>query len=197
VGVVVEQLVALGVVMGMRGGDVSGEIVGVAQAAERLERLGVELDRHRRLGHGDVALADLRQVHVRVVRLIRREHGLHALEQRPAGIGGEAAVAPLPFLGVAVGDAVDEAAAVGDPAVAEPEAVQHGEAVEPVVEPARADLELRGRHAHQGAAQPGGQLAGDRQAVDRRLLLEAREAEPMVRRARLRHCRSHGRDCTV
>ncbi len=57
--------------------------------AGRFERLGVELDRDGGLGHRDEALAELGQVHVGVVRELRREHRAHALEERPARVGRE------------------------------------------------------------------------------------------------------------
>ncbi len=193
---VVHELVALGVVMGMGGGHVALDPVAVVEVAERLERLGVELDRQRRLGHGDVALADAGQVHVRVVGGFGREDRLHALEQRAAGVGAEAA-GQAALLGLGVGVAADEAALVGDLPVGEAEAVEHGQAVEPVVDPPLAHLELGGRHAHERAAEPGGQRAAHGQALHRRLLLEALEAELVVRRGRLRQCRCHGQDCTV
>ena len=51
---------------------------------------------------------------------------------------------------------VEEAAAVGHGAVAEPEPVEGREAVEPMAEPGVAGLELGRGHAHERSRQPGG-----------------------------------------
>ena len=79
---VVHELVALHVVVRVRRRHVRLQPVGVLEVADRVERLGVELHRHRRLGHRDVALADAGEVHVRVVGDVRREDLLDALRGR-------------------------------------------------------------------------------------------------------------------
>ena len=193
----VDELVALAIVVRVRGRHVALDRVGELEVTDRVERLRVELDRQRRLRHRDVALADARQIHVRVVREVRREDRLHALEQRAAGVGGEAAVADLALSGVAVGAALEETALVGDGTVREAEAVQHRDPVEPVRHAPVADLEQRRRDAHERAGQPGRHLPADGQAVDRHLLVEALEAEPVVRRLGLRECGCHDPQCTV
>ena len=63
--------------------------------ARRGERLGVELDRDRRLGHRDETLAELDEVDVAVVGERRPEQRHRPLEQRAARIGGELRVADL------------------------------------------------------------------------------------------------------
>ena len=132
-----------------------------------LERLGVELDRDRGLGHRDEALAELGQVHVGVVGELRREHRAHALEERAARVGGELGVLDLARVASgAVGAGLEEAARVGDRAVADPEPMEHRQAVEPMVHRALADLPLRRAGADQRALEPGGQLPDERQRVD-------------------------------
>ena len=149
-GRVVEHPLARAVEVRVRRGQHPRDLVG---DAGRLERLGVELDRDRRLGHRDEALAELDQVDVGVVGELRREHRAHALEERPARVGGELRVADLARVaGGAVGAGLEEAARVGDRAVADREPVQHREAVEPVVHRALAHLPLRRAGADQRAA---------------------------------------------
>ena len=92
---------------------------------------------------------------------------------------------------------VEEAAAVGHLAVGEPEAVERGQAVEPVAQSPVPHLELGRRHAHERAGQPGGHLTLDGKALDGGLLLLALEAEAVVGRGDLRECGSHGREHTV
>ena len=100
-GGVVQHPLRLAVHVGMGGRQDARRLVG---DPGRLERPAVELDRDRRLGHRDEPLAELRQVDVRVVAQLRREHRRHPLEERPAGIGRELRVADLSaFLGRTVG----------------------------------------------------------------------------------------------
>ncbi len=147
----------------------------------RLERARVELHRQRRLGHRDEALAELHHVDVRVVgdRVPGREHRLHALEQRAAGIGGELSVRdPSALARGAVGAALQVAVAVGHAPAVDREAVEHRKAVEPVAHLRPAfELELGGTGAQQRAGEPGGQLARDGKLVEGGLVLECREAE--------------------
>jgi hypothetical protein len=91
------------------------------------------------------------------------EQGLDTLEQGAARIRGELRVgdASLAADG-ALGAALQEPVAVGHVAVAEGEAVQHRQAVEPVAKRLFPGLELRRAGAQQRAAQPGGELAVDR-----------------------------------
>ena len=180
---VVDELVALGVVVRVRGGGEALDAVVVVEVADRLERLGVELDRQRRLGHRDVALADAREVDVRVVGDVGREDRLHALEQRAAGVGREAAVAPLALLRVLVGGAVEEAVRVRDLPVGEAEAVEHREPVEPVREPRPPTSSWAGVTRTSAPLSQAGTSPRTGSSLDRRLLVQAREPEPLVRRA--------------
>ncbi len=154
-----------------------------------LERLGVELDRDRRLGHRDEALAELHQVDVRVVGELGREHRRDAREQRAARVGGELRVGDLARLARgAIGVRLEKAARVGDLAAGDREAVQHREAVEPVVHRALADLPLRRAGAQQRALEPAGERPLDGQARDAGLVVERLEASSRRGRAALRHC---------
>jgi hypothetical protein len=69
-GGVVEHPAVGAVEVRMGGGQLAGDVVGDPGGGERL---GVELDRDRGLGHGDEALAEARQVDVAVVRELGRE----------------------------------------------------------------------------------------------------------------------------
>ena len=93
------------------------------------------------------------------------------------------AIRPL-SRGRAVGAAFEVAVAVGDPPVGDREAVQHRKPVEPVAHPVTTafgggvpDLEASRARPQQRPGQPPRQLAGERQLVDRRLVLERLEAE--------------------
>jgi hypothetical protein len=180
----VHELAALGVVVRVRRRELA-EPRGALVVAERGQRLGVEPHRDRRLGHRDVLVAELREVHVGVVGEVRAEHRLHALEQRAARVGGEAVDRPAAGgQRLTAGRGVEEAARVGDGAVVEAEAVEHRHAVEPVADRAVLEVHLRGRHAHEAAAQPRGDLAANREGVGADLLGLVGEAEAMVRARR-------------
>ncbi len=194
---VVHHLVPGEIVVRVRGGGQTAVLVREAHRPLGGQGLGIELDRQRGLRHGDVALADPDQVHVRVVGDLRREHRLHALEDRAARIGAEPLTGKLSAPGRPVGLGVEEAAAVGDLAVGESEAVECREAVEPMAEPPVPHLELRRRHAHQSTREPRGHVTLHRESVDRGLLLLGLEPEPGICRREVRECGSHGRDCTV
>ena len=143
--------------------------------AERLERLRVELDRQRRLGHRDVTATELLQVDVRVVEAVDVAHRHDALEERTAGIGAEAEM-ELALARVVQVVAGHEAAAVGHLAVAEAERVQHCRAVEPVLDRLAGAVHQRGGHAHERALEPGRHGPGDGHRVDVDLLVEAAES---------------------
>jgi hypothetical protein len=130
-----------------------------------LQCVRVELHGQRRLGHRDEALAQPRDVHVGVVRQRagRGEQRLHALEQRAAGVSGELAVDESALLARgAVVAALQEAVAVRSVPVGDREAVQHRQAVEPVVQALLGHLELRRPGAQQRALQPPWQLTTHR-----------------------------------
>ena len=77
--------------------------------------------------------------------------------------------------------------------MADREAVQHREAVEPVAHALLADLELGRAGAQQRSPEPGGQLAAQRQLVDGHLVIQRREADPGCRRlCRYAHNHSSG-----
>ena len=75
-----------------------------------------------------------------------------------------------------VGTAFEEAVRVGHAALCEGEAVEHREAVEPVVHGTAADLPLRRAGANQRSLEPARKLALHGEAVDVRLLVERIEA---------------------
>ena len=100
------------------------------------------------------------EVDVRVVGDLRVEERDDATEERAAGIRRELRVLDLArLLGGAVGLGLEEAVGVGDLPAGDREAVEHREAVEPVVHPLLADLPLRGPGPDQGAREPVGKLA--------------------------------------
>src|SRR5207249_6463145 len=108
---------------------------------------------------------------------LRREHRAHAREERAAWIGGELRVGdPALVASGPVGAALQEAIRVGDIAPGEREAVQHREAVEPVVHAAIADLPFRRARAKQGSLKPGGKLTLDRESREVSLVVERIEA---------------------
>ena len=181
-GRVVHELVALDVVVRVRRGHVRLQPVGVLEVADRVERLRVELHRHRRLGHRDVALADAREVHVRVVGDVRREDLLDALEDRAARVRREAAAGATrppwrPGRRCSRGSGCRRTRLPS----AKPKRFSIATPSNQWSSRLPADLEQRGRHAHERAGEPVGQLTRDRQPVDRRLLVLAREAEPVIR----------------
>ncbi len=171
----------------MGGRELPGGFVGTH--AGRLQRVRVELDRERRLGHRDEALAEPGHVDVRVVwQGGLGEQGLDALEQRAARVGRKLAVDHSTLLaGGLVGATLQKAVAVGDPPVFDREAVQHRQPVEPMAHPLLADLELGGTGAQQRARKPAWQLSGQLELIHDHLLLERREAE--------RWCYRWDRDC--
>ncbi len=176
VGDIGDQLVADRVVVGMRGRVDSGRLEG---DAERLQGLGVEGDRQRRLGHRHVFVAQSGQVDVAVVGQPRPEQGRRALEDRAARVGGELAVVDAALLRGAEGAATEVAVGVGDPAAAEGELVQHRQAVEPVAQLAIADLELGRSVAQQGAGKPIGDGPLHGQAVELDLVRQRGEPLPV------------------
>ncbi len=169
-----EQLTAVAVGMGVGGRVEAGDLVG---DPERVERLRVEGDRERGLGHRDVLLPELRQVDVAVVREIRGEQRRRPPEDRAAGIGGELAVGDLPFLGRAEGLGAQEAVRVGDLAAGEAEPVEHRQAVEPVPQTPLSDLVLGGPVSDQAARQPLGDRSLDGKRVELDLGLQGLEAQ--------------------
>ncbi len=143
----------------------------------RSQRFSVELDRDRRLGHRDEPLAELREVDVGVVGELRREHRADPLEERAAWVRRELRVGdPALVARRAVGAALEEAIRVGNLAAREREAVQHREAVDPMVHGAVADHPLGRAGANQRSPEPGRKLAPHGEAVEMRLLLERIEA---------------------
>ena len=177
-GRIVEHRPAGAVEVGVRGGELTGR--GEREHLGDVERVRVELHRHRRLGHRDEALSQTGDVDVGVVGQggARVEQALHALEDRAAGVGGELPIGDLPTLLCGpVGAALQVAPAIGDTSAGDREAVEHREAVEPVVHPARAHLEAGRPGAQQRPLKPRRQLAEHGQLVDHALLLERGEPE--------------------
>ena len=129
------------------------------------------------------------EVDVGVVGELRREHRTHPLEERAAWVRRELRVGdPALVARRAIGAALEEAIGVGNVAVREREAVQHREAVEPMVHGSIADLPFGRAGAKQRSLEPGRKLAPHGETVEMRLLLERIEAAAGV---------GEGRECCV
>ena len=174
---VAEPATARRIVVGMRDRDLAPDLRAVILVAERLQSLGIEADRQRRLGERDRLAAEEIDVDVAVVGVGRREDRGDALKQRAAWIRREPALRQLPrCFRVAKGARAQEAVAIGDAAVVEAEPVQHGEAVEPVIDGLPGEIEFGRPGAHERARKPARELARDRQGLDARLGIEIGEA---------------------
>ncbi len=177
-GRVVEHPAAVAVEMRVGGGELTGRREG--EHAGGVQRVRVELHRHRRLGHRDEALAQAGDVDVGVVgqRGAGVEEALHALEDRAARIGCELPVGDLAtLLRGPVGAALQVAPAVGHASAFDREAVEHRQAVEPVAHLVRSHLEAGRPGPQQRTHQPRRQLAADGELIDHALLLERGEPE--------------------
>ena len=147
-GRVSDQRTAGGVPVGVRGGKRSRSR---RLDIQRLKRLRVKDDGHRRLGHGHVLLAQASDVDGAVIRdLWGDEQRRQATKQRAAGVAGELLKAKATgLLRGAEGFATQEAVAVADLAIADAEAVQHRQAIKPVIQTLCAQIPLRGPCAQQ------------------------------------------------
>ena len=153
---------ALGVVMRVRGRDLSLQRPAIAEHAKSFQRVGREAHRHRRLGEGDRLLRIIGNIDAAIVGELGIEDRGDAPEQRAAGIGGELGIGNLTGLGGGPKRvALEKAIGIAHASSGKGEAVEHGEPVEPMIVGARAHLELRGPGTEQGAGEPGGQRAGD------------------------------------
>jgi len=191
-GGVVEHRSVGAVEVGVGGGELAGGLE--REHVGGVQRVRVELHRHRRLRHGDEALTQVCHVDVRVVGECHAglEQALDTLEDRAAGIGGELPIGDLTALLCGpVGTPLQVTPAVGHTPTGDREPVQHRQAVEPMTHLARAHLEARGPRAQQRALQPVRQLPLDGQLVDHALLLERGEPE---RRGALGRCARGGSD---
>ncbi len=151
----VEERLRVGVVVDVREGQVAVQPRGEIDPAGRLERVGVEGQRGRRLGDRRVLVAEpldaddgvVRERPVEDLSEPRRER---AVGRRPRKRRPHAAALQC----VRVVAAPDEPVRVPDLAVVDPEPAEHGERVEPVAELRVPGLELPRPVADQVAGQP-------------------------------------------
>ena len=136
--------------------------LGIAKHAEGGERPGLDPQGQRRLGEGDGLAAEVEHIDVAIVSEIGREDRRDAAKQCAAGVGRKLPIADL--AGLLRGReriAAQEAIGVGRVTAFEGKAMQHRQAVEPMIVGAVSHLELGGAGAEQGACKPGRQLALD------------------------------------
>src|SRR5215204_7217793 len=94
-------------------------------------------------------------------------------EERPARVRRELGIAdPASPLGFAEGVTSNETVGIRDLSVGKGKPVQHGQAVEPVIVRAVANLELTRPGSQQSAVQPRRHIATDRQGIDLGLAVE-------------------------
>ena len=156
--------------MRVRGGDLTLQRPAIAEHAERLERVGREAHRHRRLGEGDDLARIVRDIDAAIVGELGIEDRGDAAEQSATGVGGELGIGYLAGrLRRAERLALEKAVGIAHGAIGKRKAMQHRQAIEPMIIGSCANLEFGRPGAEQRTLQPGRERAvdGERNGVAR------------------------------